>query len=365
MRKCTTNDATKKSAGQAPDCRLQTVRSLGKPTATLHLQNGYRELTRRHLTNVLAHLYADLTGLDFHVIWLPAPERLQRQRGPPPACAVCSRLSGWPLRPQCPQCGWNQLAFAMRSGQRGHRFTCSLGVSNFWFPITVRGLTVGVAFVQALDKGHRILQQRLRRCRTVSLRAGKQTKLLTRAEFDRAARLLRLIVQHVETSDLAELRKADLTAARRALHEHEREGQHLRQQLNGYLPVINHTTASFEPKPHCRRIVEELLKNIHQNYGQQISLRSCAAALGLNADYLSSLFSKTVGLPFKAYLTDLRIEKAKHLLGSEKLRISEVASAVGYSGEARFRLSFKKVTGLSPAQWRDTFRMPPETSTPR
>ena len=76
----------------------------------------------------------------------------------------------------------------------------------------------------------------------------------------------------------------------------------------------------------------------------------------MNAAYLSALFSHAVGMPFKTYLTEVRLEKARELLGDPAKSISEVAAAVGYASENRFRSVFKKLTGLSPRMWRETFR---------
>jgi two-component system response regulator YesN len=82
----------------------------------------------------------------------------------------------------------------------------------------------------------------------------------------------------------------------------------------------------------------------------------------MNAAYLSALFSRTVGIPFKAYLTERRLQKAKELLGNPVKRTSEIAFAVGYSGEERFRCAFKKATGLCPKVWRETMQVTPPTS---
>jgi two-component system response regulator YesN len=61
-----------------------------------------------------------------------------------------------------------------------------------------------------------------------------------------------------------------------------------------------------------------------------------------------------IGIPFKSYLTELRLRKAKELLGDSGKAVSDVAFAVGYASEERFRSAFKKATGLSPRTWRET-----------
>ena len=85
------------------------------------------------------------------------------------------------------------------------------------------------------------------------------------------------------------------------------------------------------------------------DYAKPITLQHYARELGMNAAYLSDLFSHALGVPFKTYLTELRMEKAKELLGDPTKTASDVAYAVGYASENRFRFAFKKATGLSPS----------------
>jgi two-component system response regulator YesN len=86
-------------------------------------------------------------------------------------------------------------------------------------------------------------------------------------------------------------------------------------------------------------------------------LGQCAAQFHLNPAYLSSQFSRTVGIPFKRYLTEVRLERARELLGRPAMSIAEVAYAVGYTSGNRFRVAFKSATGLPPRVWRETLRM--------
>jgi AraC-like DNA-binding protein len=79
----------------------------------------------------------------------------------------------------------------------------------------------------------------------------------------------------------------------------------------------------------------------------------------MNPAYLSGLFSKAVGLPFRSYLKELRLEKARTLLADPLKRISEIARVVGYTDSNRFRLDFKALNGLSPSAWRQTLTARP------
>lgn len=238
----------------------------------------------------------------------------------------------------------------MRSDGNGHRFTCGLGVRNFWFPIRIREEVIGVAYLQAL---HQASQKHRSRKHAGSTGAV----VLSRTAFERAARLLHLFVQHVQIASLSELRKADLTSAGRVVRALEREQSRLHDALERHLPAPPLVAHRSRPETHAEQIVRKLMERIGQDFGKPTTLQQYAASLGMNATYLSALFSRTVGRPFKTYLTELRMEQAKGLLSDPTKTISEVAFAVGYASENRFRIAFRTLTGLAPKAWRESLRV--------
>ncbi len=186
-----------------------------------------------------------------------------------------------------------------------------------------------------------------------------------RAEFAAAARFLRHIVSHVQTSSLADLQQEDLGKVQQALRVFENIQTRLRNELHGLLPAFRKTSPVPQPQSRPERIARVVLVRIQRDYAQPLTLRKCAGDLRVNAAYLSYLFSHAVGLPFKTCLTEVRVEKAQELLGDPAKNISQVASAVGYASANRFRLAFKNVTGLSPSMWRETLQInPPPTGSP-
>ena len=111
-------------------------------------------------------------------------------------------------------------------------------------------------------------------------------------------------------------------------------------------------------------MVHAMLDRIQKDYAQPLTLRKCAGGLRVNTAYLSHLFSLAVGLPFKTCLIEVRVEKARELLGDPARNISDVTSAVGYASARRFRAAFRNVTGLSPGMWRETLQMNPTPPSP-
>jgi len=330
------------------------------PPGELILAHKYRELIRKHLGKLLNALFAEFTGLHFHVSWVPAWPDQWDAHTLPTGCSVCCRLTGSALLPACRVCGPKQLARALRAHADGHRFTCRLGVRNYWLPLRVRGETLCIAYLQALGgpTARRLARQRsVRVAHARFRRAG--VRALSRLDFARAARLLHLIVQHVQTASVADLRQEDLTKAQRALRVFENVQARLRKELKGLLPALGQTSPVLQAASRSERIVHAVLDRIQQDYARPLTLRKCAGDLHVNPAYLSHLISLAAGLPFKTCLTEVRVEKARELLCDHAKNISQVARAVGYASENRFRIAFKHVTGLSPRTWRETMWMKP------
>ncbi len=335
------------------------------------LRREYQRLIWRHV-EALPELFKKFTGLTAYIAWAANSPGEWNTRELPTQSRLCrqSVAGNRAVLARCRTCIDHHLAMTLGSGHAGHRFTCFLGIHNFWLPIIIRSCIVGLAFIQALavpGVGAVTCQKPLNPHRTPAsaaaarpARAGcRAGKRMGRTEFGEAAKLLHLVFEHVETAALADLRKSDLTRAQRALLEMQTVTTRLRRELNGVVPVFNKASPVLEHARHTEQMVRGALAYIHQHYSHPLTLQQCADRLHLNAAYFSAQFSRAVGIPFKAYLTDVRLEKARELLGDPSATIADVASAVGYASENRFRIAFKTVTGLSPKLWRETLKIEP------
>lgn len=85
-----------------------------------------------------------------------------------------------------------------------------------------------------------------------------------------------------------------------------------------------------------------------------LSLSQVAEYVGLNEKYFSNRFTKETGETFSAYLTALRMQKAKELLKTTSFKVYEISELAGYRSVEHFNRVFKKMTGTTPAQYRKT-----------
>ena len=80
-------------------------------------------------------------------------------------------------------------------------------------------------------------------------------------------------------------------------------------------------------------------------------LADTAGRFFLNTSYLSSLFRKETGISYKSFVQELKMERARYLLGFSSLRIFEIAALLNFTDAEYFRKSFKASSGMSPAKF--------------
>lgn len=83
-----------------------------------------------------------------------------------------------------------------------------------------------------------------------------------------------------------------------------------------------------------------------------LSLQSVAKKLGVSPNYLSALFSKKQGIPFKRYVQNVRIQQALKLLKETNFSIAEVAHVNGFEDVNYFIKVFKQQQGTTPYRYR-------------
>ena len=97
-------------------------------------------------------------------------------------------------------------------------------------------------------------------------------------------------------------------------------------------------------------VVREMLgldERPDQNYSHYISNR-----LFLNYTYLANIFSETQQITIEHFIINLKIEKVKHLLLFSDYNISQIADLMQYSSIGHLSNQFKKVTGMTPSEFK-------------
>lgn len=114
-------------------------------------------------------------------------------------------------------------------------------------------------------------------------------------------------------------------------------------------------SAAAEPEKQEERTINGITRYLQEHLAEEISLSVLADQFHLNPQYISQLFKSEIGVNFLAYLTNIRMERAKKLLLSTSLSIAEVAERSGYGDYRVFTKVFKKSEGVTPSQYRRDF----------
>lgn len=292
----------------------------GQDAATALALGQCQNLLKRRLTRPLLDLFRQFTGLRLHV-WWHAPADQLSQGVLWRLCPQARQNRATRRHPACPECLRKCWLTEWTNLHSEKRFAGLCGFTNYYACLKLQQQPMATLLVQHP---------------TPTSRAAKEA-------FSHAISLTRLLLHDLD---------ATLQAGRAVV-----ELESLRQELAGHSPGGD-GAGQIEPHTHLlngkhrEQLVLRMVNYIHQHYARPIQLHDLATATSLNASYVSSLFSTTLGVTFHHYLEELRIARAKDLLRDPVKRVSEVAYAVGYSNSNHFRNVFTARVGLPPSAWR-------------
>lgn len=102
-----------------------------------------------------------------------------------------------------------------------------------------------------------------------------------------------------------------------------------------------------------RELIDKVKHYISEHYDkEQLSLNDISSQVRVSPSHLSKTFSQATGQTITEFLTATRMDKAKELLKSTGHKTFEIAFSVGYNDQHYFSNLFKKVTGMTPMEYR-------------
>ncbi|MBR2876924.1 MAG: AraC family transcriptional regulator [Clostridia bacterium] len=116
-----------------------------------------------------------------------------------------------------------------------------------------------------------------------------------------------------------------------------------------YCQLVNkHSVKSYSPT------VQKIIVMIESDLTADLTLADLASSININASYLSTVFKKETGKTVTSYVNEKRIELAQELLKTTNLQIQTIAQYCGILDVHYFTRLFKKITNLSPKQFRES-----------
>lgn len=97
--------------------------------------------------------------------------------------------------------------------------------------------------------------------------------------------------------------------------------------------------------------IDYINQNLHNN---SLSLTDIADNINVHKVYLCRIFKEETGENVTQYILKVRIEKSKEIILSTNYKLYEISDKLGFSSPQQFSILFKKVTGITPNQFRDS-----------
>lgn len=124
-------------------------------------------------------------------------------------------------------------------------------------------------------------------------------------------------------------------------------------ELDKKLGLLGFELLDDSQKQMIEKIKSIVIDHIHHKKQYDINFSQLLSSeLKREYSYISKLFSATEGITIEHYIILQKIERVKELLTYNQMTLSEIAIDMGYSSVAHLSSQFKKVTGLTPSQFK-------------
>lgn len=129
------------------------------------------------------------------------------------------------------------------------------------------------------------------------------------------------------------------------------------KRLSAFFALIGMMT---DGNPKCREVVKpsgisyvnKAVEIIMQSYSKKLKISEIATAIGISRNYLTDLFKKELGMSPQNFLMNVRMEKAAQELAETNESVQNIGINVGYPDSLAFSKAFKQKYGMSPSAYR-------------
>lgn len=98
--------------------------------------------------------------------------------------------------------------------------------------------------------------------------------------------------------------------------------------------------------------LQQAIEYIDTHFVDEITAEGLAALAKLSVPHFNRLFRKVLRLSPMEYVLSLRVQEAQRLLSTTQSSLSEIAAATGFYDQSHFTKRFRRVTGMTPSEYR-------------
>jgi YesN/AraC family two-component response regulator len=116
---------------------------------------------------------------------------------------------------------------------------------------------------------------------------------------------------------------------------------------------LNEILTKYERIAGFSELINHAIQIIQTEYSEKLTLNYLASRIHINPAYLSRKFQEEVGMGFSEFLNNIRLKAAqKMLIQYPDMSISGISDKCGFNSQHYFSQMFRKVTGISPRDYR-------------
>lgn len=174
------------------------------------------------------------------------------------------------------------------------------------------------------------------------LRDAKNYTITSNTLFRKAAETAGVHPYHIDQMSNSNIQQLEQMVSVEQCHQFQHK------MIHNYCQLVKECNSKDFSMP-----IRKAVTYIHVDLSADLSLKSLAGLLNVNASYLSSLFKKETGMTLTEYVSNRRIDQARKLLRSTELPIQTIALRCGISDIYYFNRMFKRITGVTPKAYRE------------
>lgn len=242
-------------------------------------------------------------------------------------------------------------------------YCCHAGLTSIVLPVIINNRNIGNIFAGPLLT-HKLSDKEIKKhidnFKKLNLdladefirKSYQDIKICKKSDIRFARNMLSLLAHFISYKEIARKSYREKNIVDDTIDLHEKI-KILQDKLNVVMPFLKIETKKEENLTFHQKAVKRAKEYIDSNLDKAISLKEVATIAALSPTYFSYVFKKETKINFEDYFISARIEKAKELLKKTTYSIGEIAYNIGYNDQNYFSFLFKRITGISPRNYRN------------